>query len=148
MWKEDKTMFVRNFDLTLDPKAAMQIALLVRKFDTEDFVLSDEDDAGDEAVADEEDLLESATGYSDSVLEELLSAIDMLDVDSQRDLLALIWVGRGDFGPEDWSVVRRQAAETADNHLAEYLAGTPLASDYLVEGLNQMGYAVSEQIAL
>jgi hypothetical protein len=142
-------MFARNFDLILDPAIAMQIAMLVRQFDTEDIDPSGESYSGDEAVADAEELLEKEKedDHTDPFLEELHSVIDALNVDAQRDLLALMWVGRGDFRPEDWSAARHQAVDTADIHLATYLAETPLASDYLVEGLSQMGYAVDDYAA-
>jgi hypothetical protein len=138
-------MFVRNFDLILDPAAAMQIAMLVREFDTEDIDPTGEEYSGDEAFADEEDLLEKEKqDQADPYLEELSSAVNILNVDAQRDLLALMWVGRGDYRPEDWAAARHQAADVADMHLAKYLSETPLASTYLIEGLSQMGYSVDD----
>lgn len=138
-------MFVRNFDLILDPATAMQIAMLVREFDTEDIDPTGEEYSGDEAFADEEDLLETEKqDQADPFLEALSSAVNILNVDAQRDLLALMWVGRGDYRPEDWSAARHQAADVADMNLARYLSETPLASTYLIEGLSQMGYAVDD----
>ena len=138
-------MFVRNFDLILDPVDAMQIAMLVREFDTEDIDPTGEAYSGDEAFANEEDLLEKEEkDPADPALEALGAAVDLLNVDAQRDLLALMWVGRGDYGPEDWATARHQAADVADMHLAKYLAETPLASTYLIEGLSQMGYSVDD----
>ena len=138
-------MFVRNFDLTLDPSTAMKIAMLVREFDTEDIDPTGEEYSGDEAFADEEDLLEKEKqDQEDPFLEELNSAVNVLNVDAQRDLLALMWVGRGDYPPEDWATARHLAADIADMHLAQYLAETPLASTYLIEGLSQMGYSVDD----
>ena len=88
-------MFVRNFDLILDPATAMQIAMLLREFDTEDIDPTGEEYSGDEAFADEEDLLETEKqDQADPFLDELSSAVNILNVDAQRDLLALMWVGR------------------------------------------------------
>ncbi len=142
-------MFVRNFDLILDPAAAMQIAMLVREFDTEDIDPTGEEYSGDEAFTDQEDMLEKEEqDQADPILEELNSAVNLLNVDAQRDLLALMWVGRGDYKPEDWSAARHQAVDVADTNLAKYLSETPLASTYLIEGLSQMGYSVDDYEAL
>jgi len=142
-------MFIRKFDLILDPATAMQIAMLLRRFNTEHIDLSGENFSGDEPVADDDDLLERETNDDDTApfLEELHSAVDTLNVDAQRDLLALMWVGRADFRPEDWSAARHQAADTADVHLTTYLVETPLASDYLIEALSQMGFSVDDYIS-
>lgn len=123
----------------------MQIAMLVREFDTEDIDPTGEEYAGDEAFADEEDLLEKQKQDQEApFLEALISAVNVLNVDAQRDLLALMWVGRGDYPAEDWATARHQAADIADMHLAKYLSETPLASTYLIEGLSQMGYCTDD----
>lgn len=127
-------------DVTLDPAMAYEIAKVVREYGSEDMAIEIDDDIGDEAIASEEDLLEGADRV-DPVSRELKALIDGLNVDAQKDLLALMWVGRGDFTSDAWYRARRQVTETSQLHVAQYLGQTPLASDYLIEGLSQMGYA-------
>jgi len=76
----------------------------------------------------------------DPVLAEVRSAIDDLDPDQQVDLVALTWVGRGDFGADEWEAARAQARESWNERTADYLIGTPLAADFLEEGLDQIGF--------
>lgn len=136
----------RPFDLTIDPGVAYRIAELTREMDSEDlapeFDSAEVDtDLGDDPVQDEDQLLaETEDRGVDPIETELTALIDGLNIDAQRDLLALIWLGRGDYGAEDWYQARRQARETANLHVAQYLEETPLASDYLVEGLTLLGY--------
>ena len=50
-------------------------------------------------------------------------------------MVALMWVGRGDFAAEEWDSARAEAADRWTPRTAEYLLGTPLVADYLSEGL-------------
>ena len=52
-------------------------------------------------------------------------------------LVALMWVGRGDYSLEEWEEALQFAEETWTENTAEYLIGTPLLADYLAEGLQQ-----------
>ncbi len=72
-------------------------------------------------------------------LEELRDAIDGLNVDEQEDLLALIWIGRGDFSQQEWTAARRQAQEVRTASEADYLIGTPLLAEYLAEAASLLG---------
>jgi len=76
------------------------------------------------------------------VLEELTNVLDDLNVDEQDEVLALLWVGRGDFGKQEWRDALRQAHETRNNRETRYLVGTPLLADYLSQGLAELGYSL------
>jgi len=76
---------------------------------------------------------------NNGTLSELREAILGLNVDEQEDLLALIWIGRGDFTGEEWPAARRLAHETRNGSEADYLIGTPLLPDYLEEASSQLG---------
>lgn len=140
----------RPFDLTLDPGLGYRIAELVREYDSEGMNPAEDswivdNDPGDDARPDDEDLVTAAEQETENPIEtELVTLINGLNIDAQRDLLALIWVGRGDYDSNDWSSARRQARETQHLHVAQYLEETPLASDYLIEGLIQLGYPQSD----
>ena len=68
---------------------------------------------------------------------ELKSTINDLEPDQQISLVALTWLGRGDFSFEEWSDALQSAEESWNDHTADYLIGTSLLADYLAEGLQQ-----------
>ena len=74
-------------------------------------------------------------------MQELIGAIDALNADQRAELLALCWLGRGDFSSDAWSEALAQAQSTRDKHLPSYLVGTPLLGDFLEEGYSQLGYS-------
>ena len=76
----------------------------------------------------------------DPVVAEVRTAINDLEPDQQVELVALMWVGRGDFGVDEWEAARKQARESWTERTADYLMGTPLAADFLDEGLDQLGF--------
>jgi hypothetical protein len=80
----------------------------------------------------------------DPTLEELRGAIDLLDDDEMVDLIALAWVGRGDFSRSEWPDARALARERHRQHSAAYLVGMPTLGDLLEEGLAELGYSCSD----
>lgn len=76
---------------------------------------------------------------NDPVFMELHAFISGLDEDQQIDLVALAWVGRGDFGIEDFAEARAEAAGARNNRTAEYLLGMPLLPDFLEDALSDAG---------
>lgn len=72
---------------------------------------------------------------SDPTFLELKSTIDDLEPDQQVSLVALMWVGRGDFDLDEWASALATAGDAWNDRTAEYLLGTPLLSDYLEAGL-------------
>lgn len=76
--------------------------------------------------------------------EELTGALEALDEDELLDLLALAWIGRGDFAGTEWRQAREQARAVCDKRIPSYLAGPPLLSDYLQEGPSQRGQSCQE----
>jgi hypothetical protein len=71
--------------------------------------------------------------------EQLTEAIDALDPDQKIELLALTWLGRGDFAATEWRAALKQAREIRDEHETDYLVGTPLLGDYLAEAAATLG---------
>ncbi len=76
----------------------------------------------------------------DPVLQQIRDTVEDLEPDQQIELVALMWLGRGDFDVEDWEVAVEQAQDSWNERTAEYLIGTPLLGDYLAEGLSMLGY--------
>ncbi|MBV2143208.1 DUF3775 domain-containing protein [Falsochrobactrum sp. TDYN1] len=70
---------------------------------------------------------------------ELVAAIRSLNEDERIELLALMWVGRGDFSADEWQDALNTASERHNGREAKYLLGTPLLGDYIEEGLAALG---------
>jgi hypothetical protein len=75
----------------------------------------------------------------DPVAREITAFVNSLTEDEQVDLVALMRLGRGDGGIEDWEELRQEAREAQDISAARILLGEPLVSDYLAEGLSAFG---------
>lgn len=99
-------------------------------------------DDGATSDHDAESILEDFA--DDSTLAELKEFIHDLNEDEQISLVALAWIGRGSFGPEELDDAMDTARAERTNRTGEYLLGMPLLSDYLEEGLDRLGYSVEE----
>jgi len=75
---------------------------------------------------------------------ELVDAIDSLSDEERVELLALVWLGRGDVTREEWPETLEQAKDLHDERETDYLVGTPLLGDYIAEGLGQFGTSLEE----
>jgi len=75
---------------------------------------------------------------------EAKAAIEDLEPDQQMTMVALMWLGRGDFIMEEWSEALADAKDRWTQYTADYLLGTPLVADYLEEALSLHGYSCTE----
>jgi hypothetical protein len=80
----------------------------------------------------------------DASAEVLRSSIDQLTDDEVIDLIAITWVGRGDFDRTTFDEARELATERHKARSARYLMGMPLLGDYLEEGLSELGYSIAD----
>ena len=80
----------------------------------------------------------------DATRSELRAAIDNLNDDEVGDVIALAWVGRGDYDKRGWGEARMLARERHRRHSSDYLLGMPALGDYLEEGLAELGYATED----
>lgn len=76
--------------------------------------------------------------------QELEAALDALDDEQRIEILALLWVGRGDFDRAEWRDALTQAREVHNETETDYLIGTPLLGDYLEEALDALGYSLED----
>ncbi len=76
--------------------------------------------------------------------DELYAAIEGLNEDEQVELVALAWLGRGDYDKDEWDEIMDEARRERINSTADYLTGIPLLADYLEEGLELLGYSVED----
>jgi len=125
--------------LTISLKQAFFIIVKAREFDEQ--VESTDPDSGSNPADDREvDVLEE--GADNPVQQELEEALDALNVDEQLDLIALTWLGRGEYS--SFAEAREEASDMRDKHIPEYLVGTPKLGDFLEEGLAQLGYSLED----
>lgn len=120
-----------------------------RAFDSQITLGADDDEPGaleaDDDI-DEEEVLERAEHYvDDPAYIELVDFIDSLNEDEQVNLVALAWIGRGDYSADELDAAREAAREAHNDHAGEYLLGIPLLSDYLEEALNLFGESCEDE---
>lgn len=80
----------------------------------------------------------------DPTFQELHEAIVDLNDDEIIDLIAIAWVGRGDFDGADFASARTLAQERHRRDSSPYLTGMPALGDYLEEGLAELGYSCED----
>jgi hypothetical protein len=74
----------------------------------------------------------------DGTDQQIRGVIDGLDIDEKADLVALLWVGSGDFEPAEWAVARRRAGESLPRSVSKLLMGIPDVGDLLEEGYERV----------
>ncbi|WP_428523804.1 DUF3775 domain-containing protein [Roseibium sp.] len=92
------------------------------------------------------DTLEEAHGHdglaeeeSDNLSnEELRELLEDLNVDEAAELVAITWIGRGDFEAEDFAQAVQEAKDRAVGSTASYLLGMPMLADHLEAGLDSL----------
>jgi hypothetical protein len=99
-------------------------------------------DDGATSDHDAESILESFS--DDATQDELMGFIRDLNEDEQASLVALAWIGRGSFGPDELDEALATARAEHTNRTDEYLLGMPLLPDYLEEALDRLGYSVED----
>ena len=117
------------------------IILKARAFDAQSGV-SDPDEGSNPSDDREVSVLEGQS--DDPTADELTAAIAGLSEEEEAALVALVWIGRGDFDAAEWSEARALARERRHASTACYLMGMPLLGDYLEEGLSQLGYSCED----
>jgi hypothetical protein len=96
-----------------------------------------EDDSSEAALLQEDP--------EDSSEDALRSFIAELNEDEQSALIALAWVGRGDYGPEEWEEALRLVEERSEGRdTAEYLLGMEMLGDLLAEGVAAFGLSIED----
>lgn len=141
MTKKSNQTDAEDVDLSIPLKTVCYVIFKAREFDAK--VPDSDPDSGSNPADDmNADVLEEHE--DDPVEEELTTIISELSVDEQIDLVALMWLGRGDYTAADWTDVRAEAADAHNDRTAEYLLGSPLLADYLSDGLSLLDYSCAE----
>jgi len=127
-------------DFAVDQETLAYIALKAKAFDA----LVASDDPGDASDSADDGFVDALEDEADNpVRQELRAAIASLDADARATLVALAWLGRGDFEAEEWEDALSTARERAQGSTARYLLGMPLLGDYLEEGAGKLGISLT-----
>lgn len=124
--------------LELNPDTVCFLIAKARVFHSkEEVVLPDStdspaDDWGRQVLADHAD---------DAVFQEFKATVDDLEPDQQQSLVALMWLGRGEFDADEWEDALVEARNSWTPATAEYLIAHPQLADHLLEGLDLLGYS-------
>ena len=127
--------------LSISPEKLAFIVEKAREYDAEVPPVDQDYEEGSDGVDDDEREILLDTPDNPTA-QELRDAIDGLNVDEREELLALMWLGRGDYDAQSWAEAMRQARESQSSTETEYLLGTPLLGDYLDEGAAALGLSL------
>ncbi len=128
--------------LTIPLEKLAYIIEKAREFDAEVPIDPDAATGSDPADDDERQILLDTP--DNPTEEELRDAIDGLNIDEREELLALVWVGRGDFDAQGWPEAVQQARDSGSAGETNYLLGTPLLADYLEAGVDALGLSLED----
>lgn len=80
----------------------------------------------------------------DYSLREMTRAIGEMSERQRAELVALMWVGRGDYSLEEWETAVDDAIGDYSLNAAAYLLSHPMVADDLEEGVIAHGYSCQE----
>jgi len=124
--------------IELNPENVRFIIQKAREFQVEEHT----EDVESPADLEDMEALEAHGEEQDEDLSqnELIAVIDDLEPDQQICLVALMWLGRGDYDIEEWDSALADARAAWNLRTAPYLLGEPMLADYLEEALQLHGY--------
>jgi len=108
-----------------------------REFETPELVIEDQEaipGADPKPDANVTDL--TAVAVDDPAFVEAKAQIESLNIDEQCQLVALAWVGRGTYEPDEWDDALKEARAEHNRRTAEYLFGMPHLAANLEAGLD------------
>ena len=130
-----------DIDFSVNPKPVCFLIDKAHEFHAKEEVVLPDTPFG---PADDWALQVLADHQDDAVYAEIKATINDLEPDQQESLVALMWLGRGDYDLDEWDQAVDAAHAAWNTRTAEYLIATPLVADYLEEGLSQLGYSCEE----
>lgn len=119
--------------MNIAEKTVRNLILKARAYDSKEQI----DDFERDPDTAETDAVENfQTGEKDPIRDELEGWLDALDEEAQAELVALYWIGRGDFEGKDFVRAVSEARNRRTTPTADYLLGAPLLGDYVELGLD------------
>lgn len=127
--------------IEIAPEKVAHVIIKAREYAVKVGAWNDTRGEGD-AEEDPSAILEDFT--NDPTRRELSTFIARLNEDEQVHLVAIAWIGRGTFEPEELEEAVDTARHERVNATSAYLLGMPLLADYLEEGLEKLGFSVED----
>jgi len=131
-----------NIYLNINPEIVKLIISSAREFQAKEGVTFPEEMASSEYEYDMWQIL--ADHKDDLTFIETKKMMRELDEDQKINLLALMYLGRGDYDVNEWNAARKEAENNLKPRLAEYLFSKPQLPEYLEEGLEALGYSLGD----
>jgi hypothetical protein len=117
----------------INPEKVCHLIVKAREFDVQEGEVLEDDGSN---PADERFRGVLADSADDPTRAEIKAFVEVLDFDERCEIVALLWIGRGDFDQTEWEDALQLAQSRDDPRtIADYLLGIPLLADYLEEGL-------------
>ncbi|MFD0986718.1 DUF3775 domain-containing protein [Methyloligella solikamskensis] len=124
-------------EISIDPDYVKSLAVKVRAIMVEE--ANEMPDVGSNPTDDETPPNEFQDDEGDLRREEIVEEIQGLNEQEQAELVALLWLGRGDGEPAEWSDLVDQAKDRQEIPTADYLLDHPHVADHWLEALSQLG---------
>ncbi|MEG6510144.1 DUF3775 domain-containing protein [Methyloligella sp. 2.7D] len=124
-------------ELSLSPDYIRSLALKVRAIMAVE--ANDTPDVGSNPTDDATPPNELQDDAGNLTREELVEELKGLSPEEQAELVALMWLGRDDYGPDDWDLLTAEAAERREVPTENYLLDHPQLADYWMEGMSLLG---------
>ncbi|MCC5884904.1 MAG: DUF3775 domain-containing protein [Gammaproteobacteria bacterium] len=123
--------------LSVSPDDLLRLTQLAREFHAQDAMTLP--DASGGPVGEWPDM-PHAEQETDASLAEFRSIIRDLEPDQQMQVVALLWLGRGDYVAEEWEQTLIDARDSWSPRTADYLIAHPMLADQIEEGMQLLGY--------
>ena len=125
-------------ELSIDPDYLRRLVVKVRSFMGKEE--TDLPDDGSNPIDDEVPLGALQDEEDDLSREEVVEEIKGLTPRQQAELVALMWLGRGDGEPEEWNELLARAIERREVPTENYLLDHPLLAENWLDGMERLGH--------
>jgi hypothetical protein len=132
----DDTDSDREDELGLNPEFLRSLILQLRAYMAQAGTVTE--DPGSNPTDDDASPLSLQDGPGNPLRAELTTRIADLEPDQQAQLVALMWIGRGDMEPEEWADAVKLAEERRTGPTARYLLSHPQVADDIEEGIDKL----------
>lgn len=126
-------------ELSVAPDYLARLIVMVRGVQGRE-ALVDEESGSNPTDDDAADALQETPG--DLSRREVAAELRGLGPQTQAELVALMWTGRGDAEPDEWEQTVELAAASREMPTELYLMGTPLLAEYWADGMEKLGIEV------
>lgn len=128
-----------SVELSVAPDYLAHLIVMVRGIQGREAIV-DEESGSNPTDDDAADALQETPG--DLSRREVAAELRGLGPQTQAELVALMWTGRGDAEPDEWEQTVELAAASREMPTELYLMGTPLLAEYWADGMEKLGIEV------